>query len=97
MAPAGPIIDAVSAELGISCADVLSGDRHAPLPMARKLIAWRMRASGYELLAIGRVLGRSEATVRYYLRNLERRRKSEWQTIALCSRVKLRLDNPRRF
>lgn len=78
----------VSALLGVAPWMIESSDRHAPLPHARQLIAWLLSVEGFTAVAIASVMGRNPSTVLYYIRNLERRRRSEWLIADRCSRLR---------
>lgn len=80
-------IDLVCVEVGVVPWMVESSDRHAPLPHARQLIAWLLSKEGFTAVSIASAMGRNPSTVLYYIRNLERRRQSEWLIADRCSRL----------
>jgi hypothetical protein len=55
-------------ELGLSLGCVLNRSRHAELVAARKKVAERLRAEGWELHRIGRALRITHTAVMHYLR-----------------------------
>lgn len=83
-------LDSVCEEIEVAPWMVESSDRHAPLPHARQLIAWLLYRDGFNLVAIASAMGRNPTTVSYYIRNLERRRRSEWLIADRCSRLQRR-------
>jgi hypothetical protein len=74
-------------ELDISPLEVLCPDRHSPLPFARELVAWLLyKWEGWTKVAIADFLGVNPSTVRYYLRNIERKRRNG-EVVDLCRRL----------
>ena len=87
---AEPTIYAVCAELDVTPIGLLTTDRHAPLPQARQLVAWLLyRQHNWTTPRIASLLDKNVSTVLYYVRNVDRRYRQEWEMIDRCSRLKV--------
>lgn len=65
------VLYVVAASLDVSPLAIVSTDRHEPLPLARMVIAWILAHRYWSSSeTIGRLLGRDESTVRYYIRQV---------------------------